>query len=633
LSKLALFFIVFFPIVSFANNNESGVEQMVDYANELRLSQHPTWLKLMHYEPSFGDSRNFASAIHDSEFFIAKDGAFNPRAELVATIKAFQQPLVDGFVDNHAQCKFPARLLWLQRSVGEFAATIKMIHCPKYDEWTLSNSIKSISVVYASGFLGNPASYYGHILLKLNSNRSAGAVRLFDPSVNYGAIIPPDEDPVTYILKGIFGGYDGGFSQTDYYFHNRNYGELELRDIWEYEINLEQKEVDLIVAHAWEVLGKRYTYYFFRKNCAYRLAELIDLTEGVSILPTNKFFTLPRTLLQNLHSSQIRNKPLLRSVDFRPSRQSKFYKKFNSLVSSERTEVRNSIEARKTADGEMQGALTIESKVKVIDTILDYYQFAKSAEIMSKNDADKSHRRALVKRFQLPPSSSGSNNELSLAPPHAGRKPSYLQVGVTYSESFGNGYSILIRPAYYDVLDAAPGQVQDSALTMGEIELFTQSDGVYIKHFDLLKIESINTANTNLPGDKGRAWKVKLGIQQQNLSCLDCLTTRLEGDYGYALNLNPRVLVSAYVGGGVQGNRKGSGKTFIRGSVFSHIKFTDKLNMRLGVELPKKIDGSVGHKNRYILEARQRLGVNTDIRFRYEKNKLRQYAVNLGYYF
>jgi len=175
--------------------------------------------------------------------------------------------------------------------------------------------------------------------------------------------------------------------------------------------------------------------------------------------------------------------------------------------------------------------------------------------------------------------------------------------------------------------------VKDSALTMGEIEFFAQSSRLYINHFDFLKIESVNTANTNLPGDKGNAWKIKLGIRQQNLSCLDCLKTRLEGDYGYAINLTSSILVSAYVGAGVQDNRKGSGNVFIKVSTSSHIKFTDRLNLRVGIESPRQIDGSGGQKNKYVLEVRQVLGVNSDIRFKYEENDSRQYAVNLGYYF
>lgn len=632
LFKLALILLVLFSMVSVVNAEDYNVGQVIQLAKELRLSKHPSWVKLMHYERNVGSLPSLVSAIHDDSFFNSKDGAFDAYAELEATIRAFQAPISDGAVDSHAQCKFPARLLWLKKSLGKATDNLPMVYCPKYTKWVLNGSIKSISVVYASGFLGNPASYYGHILLKLNSRGSNGATRLFDPSINYGAIIPPNEDPITYITKGIFGGYDGGFSQTDYYFHNRNYGELELRDIWEYEINLEKKDVDFIAAHAWEVLGKRYTYYFFRKNCAYRLAELIEIVDGVSILPSNRLFTLPRTLLQNIYDSRIHDNPLIRSVDVRPSRQSRFYKKFNLLTRSERSELRKVVDNGKGIFFEVNNTLSTDSQVKVIDTALDYYQFAKSAEIMTKDEADNLHHKALVRRFQLP-SDNGAAVKSSLNPPHIGRKSSYAQVGVTYNESFGSRYSIRIRPAYYDVLDAASGQVKNSALTMGEVGLFAQSGKVRINHFDFLKIESVNASSTNLLGDTADAWKIKFSTQQQDLSCVDCLITHLEGDYGYALNLNNSVLVSAYVGGGVQDNRKGSGHAFIRTSAFAHIKFTSSFNMRLGVQLPKQLDGSNGQKNRYVLEARQGLGINSDIRFSYEENKSRQYAVNVGYYF
>lgn len=43
--------------------------------------------------------------------------------------------------------------------------------------------------------------------------------------------MPDDENPVFYVFKGVFGGYEGGFSNTEYYHHNHNYGETELRDL------------------------------------------------------------------------------------------------------------------------------------------------------------------------------------------------------------------------------------------------------------------------------------------------------------------------------------------------------------------------------------------------------------------
>lgn len=99
------------------------------------------------------------------------------------------------------------------------------------------------------------------------------------------------------------------------------------------------------------------------------------------------------------------------------------------------------------------------------------------------------------------------------------------------------------------------------------------------------------------------------------------------------MNLNPNVVMGVYAGGGIQGSRQDSGSAFIRASVFSQIQFSETFNMRLNVELPKQIDGSDGQSERYTLEARQRLGVNADLRFMYEENDAKQLSVNFGYYF
>ncbi|MBQ0841242.1 MAG: DUF4105 domain-containing protein [Gammaproteobacteria bacterium] len=630
--KLVLILFSIAPNIVQANVHRSNVDELVRRATEINLSQHPVWLKLLHYEKKFSNSSKVVSAIHDETFFNDVNGAVDPEAELEATLRAFLLPPPKSDIDAHAQCHFPARFIWLKASLGVEGSLLPTVNCPKFYAWTLNNTIQSVSLVYASGFLDNPASYYGHILLKFNSSKSKGDAQLFDPSVNYGAIVPDGEDPISYIVKGILGGYDGGFSQTDYYFHNHNYGELELRNIWEYEINFSQSEVDLIVAHAWELLAKPYTYYFFKQNCAYRLAEILEVVEGVQIIPSNPFFTLPRALLQNMANSEINNKPLIKTFEYRPSRQSRFYTKFNALNSSERSEVRNISKRVNEIGSTRYDALPVESKVRVVDALIDYYEFSEAVQFLSTEDFELYQREAIIERFKLPSNMSVKDSS-SGEPPHTGRQSSYVRLGLTYNDVLGDGVTILLRPAYYDVLDASSGQVKSSALTMGELKVFVQSNRVRISEFNLLKIESINRFYTKLPGDNGQAWNIKLSLQQQSLACIDCLLPRIEGDYGFTMNLNPSVVMGVYAGGGIQGNRQDSGSAFIRTSVFSQIQFNETFNMRLNVELPKQIDGSGGQSERYTLEARQRLGVNADLRFMYEENDAKQLSVNFGYYF
>jgi hypothetical protein len=57
------------------------------------------------------------------------------------------------------------------------------------------------------------------------------------------------------------------------------------------------------------------------------------------------------------------------------------------------------------------------------------------------------------------------------------------------------------------------------------------------------------------------------------------------------------------------------------------------MNIRFLAELPKQIDGTGGGENKFLLEARQAISTNVDIRFQYEKNHVSEYSIAIGYYF
>lgn len=606
-------------------------ETLIIRAAALELSQHKVWRKLLHYETSIGSTEQVVSAVHDPTFFNAKNGKTNPTAELNATLRGFF--LTQSKDANQlTQCRFPARYLWLKKQLQLSDKDLPTATCPDFNKWTFGNEVGSISIVYASGYLENPATYYGHTLLKLNSKNEREKSKLLDQSVNYGVIVPDKEDPLSYILKSLFGGYDGGFSNASYHFHTQNYGEIELRDLWEYEFNLNRDEVDFVVAHAWEVLNRRYTYYFFRENCAYRLAELFEIIEDIDIIPSNPFYTLPRSVLQVIAASNRHNEPLIRAIDFYPSRQSRLYEKFSALTSAEKKIVSDVAWRKDNFDSESFKSLPITSRQVILDTLLDYYQFAEKSETLSIEDSNIHYQRVLSERFKLPP------GEMVLASPtvnapHKGRNASLLSLGVTYNTTFGEGISIRLRPTYYDALDTDAGHVSDSSLAMGEVKLLIKDDKLKIRKIDIFKLESVNHGITGLPGDSGNAWKLKLGLQQQNLSCFDCLALKFEGDYGYTARPFPKILIGTFFGGGIQDNRQSSGNLFLKTSVFSHIRLTEQLNLGFLAELPKQIDGSGGGETLLSLEARFKLDTNTDLRFHYEKNTSADLSVSFGYYF
>ena len=81
------------------------------------LAAEPGWLKLGHYIPDRHSPSGWRSAIHVGDFFLDSEGVQDPVRELEATLVAFTQPLTKD-VNAHAQCRFPARWLWLMCSAS-----------------------------------------------------------------------------------------------------------------------------------------------------------------------------------------------------------------------------------------------------------------------------------------------------------------------------------------------------------------------------------------------------------------------------------------------------------------------------------------------------------------------------------
>jgi len=614
----------------FASNNVV-LQNYIDKAAELKLYSHPVWYKLLSYGKASISSKKVRSSVHQEEFFLSKSGKVSPKGELNSTLRAFYLP-IEKNVNTHAICRFPARYIWLQKKLKLVGLPSPEQVCSDFNEWTHGNTVQSISIVFASGYMGNPGSYYGHILLKLNSGAFESKSSLLDQTVNYGVIATNNDDPVTYMVKGVLGGYEGGFSEIQYDFHAKNYGELELRDIWEYELLLSEDEVNFIVAHAWEVLGKTHTYFFFKENCVTRLAELLEVVEGVSVVPKNPIFILPQAFLKELANTRRNGESLVRALRFHPSRQSRLYNKYSDLTSQQRNFVHDAVADEGELDSTFFKQLSVESRKKILATLLDYLEFSKASKALPEEFIKSFNQKVLLKRLEL---SVGDNlpQYKSLYTPHEDREPSYLKIGIGRNKELGEFFQFDIRPTYYDALDGGSGFPDHSALSMGELKLIGVNGSLKIREFNFVKIESINGAVTRLPGDNGSAWKFGLGVKQQNLSCFDCLLLRLGGDYGLTLNPTPDFMIGGYVGGGLQNKRNGLGNIFFNATTFSNVEISKKLNFKISYIHPIKVDGAKKEDSSSLLEARYRLGLNNDVRFLYQKKRHSEFGFSLGFYF
>ena len=600
-------------------------------ANISTLSQSDTWRRLLLYEPTTGTPNGWKSAIHSPEFFLSESGPTDPEAELRATVQAMGEP-PENPPDNHAKCRFPARRLWLQKQIPALNDTFAEINCPRFADWTGGGTIEAVSLVFANGYLGNPASYFGHVFVKLSRSKSGGNSNLLEPTLNFGAIVNKQDDPVSYIVKGIFGGYDGGFSPIEFYFHNTMYGENELRDLWEYRLDLPQPAVDFIVAHAWEVLNKRYSYYFFYRNCAYRVAELLEIVEGLELTPRNRPWVIPQALIQKIPGLKSNEGAIGARTLFYPSRQTRLYTRYSALDVKEQKVVHAAIDRNGQAIEEQTETLPINQRHTVIDTVLDYYQFAAhQSNPANTNTMPSGYITALALRLKLPPGGSSEILE-PLGSPLNGRSPSWAQIGISQIRSGAQSLDLRIRPAYYDWLDAGIGQHAHGLLKMGDIALTISENRLRIRRLDLLAIESMDPAITNLPGDRGYLWKLRLGAEQERVSCDNCLAARIQGDVGIGRQFDTRTSAALFIGGAAQPTSTIDGAGFVRIGLNVRAKPSEDIGVRITHELRKPFFAPARSYSSTGVEARLRLDLNWDLRLSLDHDDKSRISLGLGHY-
>lgn len=589
----------------------------------------PTWRRLLHYEPSWSRPDSVSSAIHSADFFLAENGRTAPEAELAATLEAMLQP-VSGDPDAHAKCRFPARRMWLRAQLAEYREALADIECPAFAGWLSLDNLASISLIFASGYLGNPASYYGHLFLKFNAGHGNA---LADQTVNFGAIETGDDNPVFYIIKGVSGGYDGGFSPVDYFFQDANYGENELRDLWEYRLNLSQDEIRFIAAHSWEVLNKRYAYYFFHDNCAYRVAELLEIVDTIKAVPHRRPWIVPQAVIQQLLEPGPRAQPLLAERIYHPSRQTRLYQHYTALNPEQRALLAAIVDKRQDIDGARMQALPLNQRHGIIDTLIDYHQFRRGSEKhKDKMPPSPDYLDALNERLRLPP---GLVNTRSTAPtpPEIANAPSWIQIGSSRGTQTPDALFLRLRPAYYDVLDISGAQAGNSGLSMGEVRIDGVNGKLALTRLDLIAIDSVRPAVTGLPEDRGIGWRLRAGGEEDRIGCTRCSVARIQADYTAGMKIaDLPVFAAVNAGGALQSHSMLNGEGFARVGFAAVTRPTPDFGMRLGIERRRPLDSRIAAYSSSAVEARQALNGGHDLRILWERDAATRLSIGIGRY-
>lgn len=217
--------------IAYSAETNPSIQNYWSIAEQKKLDQDITWQRLMYA------NKNQKSEVTYAGYFLSENGKNNLKEELKADISALFIPTQDN---QSIRCKFPARSQWLIQQLGIQENELPQVKCSEFENWIGQIKPYKATLIYATDFMGNPSSMFGHTLLRLDP-KDQQQLNLVSYAVNYAATVAGN-DNWSYAWKGLTGQYPGEYSLMPYYRKVKEYGDFESRDLWEYELNLSPEE-------------------------------------------------------------------------------------------------------------------------------------------------------------------------------------------------------------------------------------------------------------------------------------------------------------------------------------------------------------------------------------------------------
>ena len=483
--------------LSFSASAEAlTIQDYVQLAEQKKLEQNITWKRLLYAEDSS------KSEVSYSGYFLASDGRNNIKNEMAADITAlFQQ----AEPNQSIRCKFPARSQWLMQQLSITEQQLPQVSCPEFEQWYAQINPYKATLIYATDFMGNPSSMFGHTLLRLDP-KDQKQLNLVSYAVNYAATVN-SEDNWSYAWKGLIGDYLGEYSLMPYYRKVKEYGDFESRDLWEYELNLSPEETAFLVKHMWEMQKVSFPYYFVSDNCAYRLLGLIDLVRPNSNLRHQ--FNYAAIPIETIKA--VDQQGLIKETVYRPALETQLnaQTKQHGHALAKKAHTLAELEPQ-----QMQSALvnyTDADRAKILEMAYDdlYLQFV--SRQVDEKFAQPRFRQLLGLRSQIQIAKQRqAPQEPQVNPVHGHDSRNWsVDVGEVQGEKF---VQIGHRQAYHELKDPQGGFRTGTQLLFLDGAAQWRNDQLKLEHLDLL---TVNSYNPITPFKTPITWGFNMGWQQE----------------------------------------------------------------------------------------------------------------------
>jgi hypothetical protein len=536
-------------------------------------SLDPAWLKLMRYNKTlFG----YESEVDSKNYFFSKDGKNSPRLELNASLEAMLTKHSKD-INKHPICQFPGRYLYLKRE-GLIERNFDLKQCTEYQTYLKKIDLKSISLIFSSYYINKPASAFGHTLLKMNSNRGNGN-DFFSYGVDFSAQVTTS-NPLMYGVMGILGGFYGRFTLLPYFLKLREYNDYESRDLWEFELNFTDDELELAKSHLWDMNNALFDYYYFTENCSYHVLRFIDaIVPDRKLMETQYSITAPVDTLFPL----IEEKNLVKKINLRPSLQKRILKRVDELSNKAKKafeKAKNSFDV-KYID---KATLSNTQKIQTLDSLAEYidYKYPKEIQLNTKTekleDVQNFKREILTYRASFAEESTNSENKVKMDKINFGHRSRRFDFTYT-SRDNKQGITLQNRTALHHITDQHGDIFSDFSLEMGKINIdILEDEKVYVNKLELASVLALRPWTLL---DKTFSWDFKVGLGNSD-SYKEIVSPYLDIGLGTAhqLSANQLSYFSLYTSQRHMGKKTNENESLIGPRLSQFMKF-DKLRIAL----------------------------------------------------
>jgi len=503
-----------------------------------RVANSSYWLRLLHFHGGKSD-------VDGKQFFLSPTGRKDAKAELLATIEAFEKGGLVGRDPQqlqHPQCAFPERRRFLRE---ELKLELPKVDCPLYDAYRSRFRPEGTTLVFSAAYPYNPGSMFGHTFLRINSaqpdsdGKAQKKLDLLAHGLSYAASVTGGENSLLFIWNGLTGGFDGSFTVQSYYEKVNEYSNAESRDLWEYELDLNAEQTSRILDHVWELeLNGTFDYFFFTDNCSYQILALLEIARPDWNLTQNWLHVIPSETLK-----RVLNVPgAVRAIKFRPS----LYKKAVAKIKSLSPEQFNKYEAV------IDGSNEAETDVSVLSAAISYFYYQKQKEhgYLPENEQSR-FEKLLIQRSKVkepepaePSVDETSRPDLGHYAYRLGTSGGLMKRGGTDSNYF---QELQFRFAYHDLLNSDVGYTPFSEIIIGSATLRTvpKEKDLILEDFKLVSIVALSPWTKV---EKPMSWKLLASYTSpKDLGCDFCKVVHIEGGAGLSAFLDEGAKSLSYI--------------------------------------------------------------------------------------